>query len=90
MADLPSAMVAVSGDGEWLAHALGQQVLVWYTPSARTLPVFAVPQQLGVVWSIAWHPSRHLLAVGTSAGSVSIWDMEEIEKKLDEIGLDLE
>lgn len=89
MADLPSTMVAVSADGKWLAHALGQQVLVWYTPSPRTRPVFALPQQLGVVWSIAWHPSKQSLAVGTSAGSVSIWDMEKIRQKLGELGLDL-
>ena len=39
------------------------------------------------VWSIDWSPDRRQLAVGSSSGSVVLWDITRIREQLDEIGL---
>jgi WD40 repeat protein len=89
-ASSPGSCIALSHDGKWLANACGQFVLIWCVPGGRVRPVFALPEDIGLVWSLAWHPERDVLAVGTSAGMVSMWDMDKIQDNLRELGLQLE
>jgi WD40 repeat protein/serine/threonine protein kinase len=75
----------LSADGTWYAIG-GQKVTVW-DMTARKLLV-ALPDERGAVWSVGWSPNRELLAVGTSAGDLVIWNLPQVNAKLAEIGLD--
>lgn len=76
----------LSSDGTWLATGGGgQSVAVWDLKRRERL--FMLPQERSTVWSIAWSPDRRQLAVGSSSGSIVLWDIPRIRKQLDEIGL---
>jgi WD40 repeat protein len=77
---------ALSRDGTWLATGGGGRSVAVWDLSRRGLS-FMLPQERSTVWSIAWSPDRKLLAVGSSSGSLVLWDFAKIRQQLDEIGL---
>lgn len=77
---------ALSRDGTWLATGGGgQSVAIWDLKRRERLCM--LPQERSTVWSIDWSPDRRQLAVGSSSGSVVLWDITRIREQLDEIGL---
>jgi hypothetical protein len=46
-----------------------------------------LPDNQGVVNSLAWSPNQEFLAVGTSEGGPTIWNFVKIKAQLDKIGL---
>ena len=49
--------------------------------------LFALPEERGTIWSMAWSPDKSLLAVGSSHGGLAIWNVHKIKSKLSRIGL---
>jgi WD40 repeat protein len=79
---------ALSKDGRWFAAESGQTVTVWDTQSKKLL--LTLPEEPGMVWSLAWSPDGKRLAVGTSVGGPVIWNISKIREQLAELGLDWE
>ena len=78
--------IALSPNGIWFA-ALTQldTVSVWHRPTGKH--VFTLRPETGAVWSLAWDPTSEHLAVGQSDGSLAIWHLPVIQKKLAQSGL---
>ena len=80
-----SIHTALSPDGAWLAVGGDKAVTVWDMNKRELL--FALPEERGTIWSLAWSPDSRLLAVGTSQGGLAIWHLPEIKSALGQIGL---
>ncbi len=80
-----SIHTALSPDGAWLAVGGDKAVTVWDMNKRELL--FALPEEHGTIWSLAWSPDNNLLAVGTSSGGLIIWSMPRIKTELSRIGL---
>ena len=80
-----SIHTALSPDGAWLAVGGDKAVTVWDMNQRELL--FALPEEHGTIWSLAWSPDNHLLAVGSSSGGLIIWNMPRIKSELSRIGL---
>jgi WD40 repeat protein/tRNA A-37 threonylcarbamoyl transferase component Bud32 len=78
--------ITLSPDGKWFA-ALTQPntVSLWHLPSGKH--VFSLRPEASTIWSMAWDPSSQQLAVGQSDGSLAVWHLPRIQKKLAEFGL---
>jgi dipeptidyl aminopeptidase/acylaminoacyl peptidase len=81
-----SGHFAISDDGLLFAMSYQRTVTVW--DAARRSLLFALPEQGGTVWSLAWSPDRRLLAVGSSDGGPTVWDLSIIRSELATIGLE--
>jgi WD40 repeat protein len=79
------AIIALSADGAWLAQH-GAAVRVWDLDKKDLL--FILPEEQSLSWSFAWSPDRKLLAIGSSDGSLAIWNIPKVRSQLAEIGLD--
>jgi WD40 repeat protein len=77
--------IALSSDGSRLAGICGRNVTIWETAS-RTLSL-RLPEEPGVIYSLAWSPNAERLAVGTGDGGLAIWDLAKLKEQLDELGL---
>lgn len=66
--------IALSADGGRLAIATQQALKVWDTASGKS--VFVSGKHRRAVRSVAWCPTRPLIATGDSAGNVFFWDGE--------------
>ncbi len=82
---MSNGLLAATASGEWVALS-GRSVTVWDV--ARGELLLALPEELTAVYCIAWSPDRRRLAVGTSDGALSIWDISAVRARLAEIGLD--
>jgi WD40 repeat protein/serine/threonine protein kinase len=80
-----SIHTALSPDGAWLAVGGDKAVTVWDINKRELL--FALPEERGTIWSLAWSPDKNLLAVGSSTGGLVIWNMPRIKTELSRIGL---
>ena len=80
-----SIHTALSPDGAWLAVGGDRAVTVWDLNKRELL--FALPEERGTVWSMAWSPDKSLLAVGSSQGGLAIWSVPRIKSELGRIGL---
>jgi WD40 repeat protein len=76
---------ALSPDGNWLAVGGDKAVTVWDLNTRELL--FALPEERGTIWSMAWSPDKSLLAVSSSHGDLSIWNVPKIKSELSRIGL---
>jgi WD40 repeat protein len=76
---------ALSPDGNWLAVGGDKAVTVWDLNTRELL--FALPEERGTIWSMAWSPDKSLLAVSSSHGALSIWNVPKIKSELSRIGL---
>jgi WD40 repeat protein len=83
---IPQSVVALSSDGSWFAASRGRTVTVWDTQNRELL--FTLPEERSMPWSLAWNPSRDLLAVGTSDGGLVLWSIPEVRRRLAELNLD--
>jgi WD40 repeat protein len=80
-----SIHTALSPDGAWLVVGGDKAVTVWDMNKGELM--FALPEEPGTVWSLAWSPNKDLLAVGSSTGGLVIWDLPRIKTELSRIGL---
>jgi WD40 repeat protein/tRNA A-37 threonylcarbamoyl transferase component Bud32 len=80
-----SIHTALSPDGAWLAVGGDKAVTVWDINKHELL--LALPEERGTVWSLAWSPNNDLLAVGSSTGSLVIWNLPRIKTEFSRIGL---
>src|SRR5262249_2799160 len=69
----------------WLAVGGDKAVTVWDLNTRQLL--FALPEERGTIWSLAWSPDKRLLAVGSSHGGIVLWDVPRIKTELSRIGL---
>jgi WD40 repeat protein len=77
--------IALSADGAWLAQS-GSSVRIWDLDKRELLLV--LPEERSQPWCLAWSPDRKQLAVASSDGSLTIWNIPKIRALLAEIGLD--
>jgi WD40 repeat protein len=80
-----SIHTALSPDGALLAVGGDKAVTVWDMNKRELL--FALPEEPGTIWSLAWSPDKSLLAVGTSTGGLVVWNLPRIKTELSRIGL---
>jgi WD40 repeat protein/serine/threonine protein kinase/tetratricopeptide (TPR) repeat protein len=73
---------AASPNGRWLATT---DPALW---SAQTgSRVFSLPEERGVIWSLALSPDGERLAVGLADGGLAIWNVPRMQAQLSRIGL---
>jgi len=77
----------ISPDGSLAAvrNASSRGVNILDLASGRRL--FALPDLTSSVWWLAWNPAGTKLAVSTSEGEVSTWDLAAARARLEEAGL---
>jgi WD40 repeat protein len=79
--------ISLSSDSSLLAtsslSALGVDIWDW----KREKLLYSLPEEPGMVYSLAWHPDSKRLAVARESGALAIWDLREIELILASIGL---
>jgi WD40 repeat protein len=80
-----STKTALTADGKYLAVG-NKFVTIWDTAQQTLLLLF--PAERSPVWSLAWSPDGNELAIGSSDGSVAIWNIPRIRAQLAQIGLD--
>jgi len=76
--------VNVSPGGRWVIGPHPGQTL-W--SSQTRSPVFSLPQERGVIWSITLSPDGDRVAVGLADGGLTIWNVPKIQAQLAQIGL---
>lgn len=74
----------LSDDGHWLV-IFGSTVTIWDMTKHKTL--VSLPWGTSTVTSAAWSPDRRRLVLGSSAGEVVIWDIDQIRSRLEALGL---
>ncbi len=80
-----STKTALTADGKYLAVG-NKFVTIWDTAQQTLLLLF--PAEHSPVWSLAWSPNGNELAIGSSDGSVAIWNTPSVRAQLAQIGLD--
>jgi YD repeat-containing protein len=78
-------VIAISKDGNWFASQSGRRATIWNLKTRKL--VLALPEAPGTTWSLAWHPRRRLLAVGSSDGGIVLWDLPRVRAQLAQICL---
>jgi len=74
--------VAASPDGRWLANT---NPALWSSQTGSR--VLSLPQESGVIWSLALSQHAERLAVGLADGGLAIWNVPKIQAQLTQIGL---
>jgi eukaryotic-like serine/threonine-protein kinase len=79
--------IAVSPDGRWLAaEATPSSVAI--ADLERGEVVFTLHPERSQIWSLVWSADAKRVAVGLADGGVSVWDLEVINRLLQDVGLD--
>ncbi len=84
---LPAFQWAPAPGGRWAATSSPDRAVLIYDLDVGQR-VLALPPEDSDVWSLAWAPDRHLLAVGRADGMVAIWDLKQVRDALTELGID--
>ncbi len=77
---------AVSPDGRWLAGAATAESLTIVDLMNRKL-LFTLREEGSPIKSLSWSPNSDRIAAGLLDGRVVIWDLAEIRKQLDAVGM---
>jgi WD40 repeat protein len=81
-----TGVIALRGDGAWLASSGNRGITIWDTESHKLL--LALPEERSTVVALAWSPNRELLAVGSADGGPVIWNIPRVRAQLRELELD--
>jgi WD40 repeat protein len=82
-----TAYLLLSPDGTKLANtSLSERGVEVRDPKSGRL-LYALPEQAGAIWCIAWSPDSQRLAISRSDGDISIWNIWEIERVLGSVNL---
>jgi WD40 repeat protein len=74
-------LVACSPDGKWLLTKTDRRnVVIWNTESWEQSIV--LPAERAGVDTVAWHPHSNQIAIGTSDGLISLWNLSMIRDEL--------
>jgi WD40 repeat protein len=77
---------SISPGGHWFAgESTPASVALW--DLGRRELAFSLREERGPVWSHAWSSDERRLAIGLSDGGLCIWDLHEVQSRLDELGL---
>jgi WD40 repeat protein len=68
-----------------LTSVSGLEVELWDPVTGKFL--YALPEEPGTIWWLAWSPDSRQLAVSRAHGEIAIWNMQEIEAQLAQLGL---
>ena len=74
----------LSDDGRWLV-IFGSTVAIW--DMTQHEPLLSLPWSSSTVTAATWSLDRRRLALGSSAGEVVIWEIDQIRSRLDALGL---
>ena len=68
-----------------MASVSGLGVDLWDPATGRLL--YTLPEEPGSIWWLAWSPDSRRLAVSRDNGEIAIWNLQEVEAQLSQIGL---
>jgi serine/threonine protein kinase/WD40 repeat protein len=77
--------VGLSG-GRWIVTSDSSHQVVLYDLKAGSV-VLTLPAEETDIWSLAWSPDGTRVAVGTSDGSIAVWNLEQVRERLAEFGI---
>ena len=82
-----NAQICMNPNGRWLAITTidRRSVEIWDVESRQQ--VVRLPSDSGVIWRTSWSSEGSRLAVARSNGQLSIWNLPEMHRQLDTIGL---
>jgi len=69
------ALVTTSGLGVEIRDVLDGKLL------------YALPEETGSIWWLAWDPESQRLAVTRSNGEIAVWNLKAVEAQLTQLGL---
>ena len=49
--------------------------------------IYALPEQAGTVWWLAWSPDSTRLAVTRANGEIAVWNLKDVDAQLAQLGL---
>lgn len=80
--------VQLSPDGRWLAVSsiTGMGINIWDLEAEKLS--LALPEEAGAIWRLAWAPDSVRLTAASGAGDIVTWDLDEVRRRLEELGLD--
>jgi WD40 repeat protein len=70
-----------------LVSVSGLDVELWDPATGKLL--YSLPEEPGTIWWLAWSPDSRRLAVTRANGEIAIWNLQEIEAQLSQLGLAL-
>ena len=79
------AHLALHPSRPWVAVSSRHNIEVWDRQQGQRL--LTIPDRDQVIWFLDWHPTRNQLAVGYSSGVVELWNIDEVQKELTQLGL---
>jgi WD40 repeat protein len=77
---------SISPGGRWFAGESTPAGVALWDLGRREL-AFSLREERSPVWSHAWSLEERRLAIGLSDGGLCIWDLHEVQSRLDELGL---
>ena len=79
--------LCLSPDGSKVAVSSRSRtaVDVWDMKTGKLL--YALPEQIGTVWWLAWSSDSQRLAISRSDGRIGIWKLEKVDRILAQLGL---
>lgn len=77
--------MAISPDNRWLAVSSlsGRAINIWDFETGEL--EFALPEESGSVWQLAWSPDSSHLSVSCGSGSIATWHLNEVRHQLAEL-----
>ena len=79
------AHLALHPSRPWVAVSSRHDIEIWDRQQGQRL--LTLPDRDRVIWFLDWHPTRNQLAVGYSNGVVELWNIDEVQKQLAQLGL---
>jgi WD40 repeat protein len=68
-----------------MVGASGLDVDLWDPATGKLL--FTLPEEVDAIWWLAWSPDSQRLAVSRANGEITIWNLNEVEAQLAQLGL---
>ena len=80
--------MALHSQKPWAAMALNKDLGGFEIRNRETgKSIFKFPARGSIVWYLAAHPTKNQLAVARSGGSVELWNLDEVQAELTDLGL---